>query len=158
MRNHFSRILLISFFGVFFVQPPIMNAQTLRDSHPFSVGVMAGPTSGVTFKAVFESSQIADHARGVDSNLSFNLDDYLLWSTHFTIDIPVPSSPLTFYMGPGFFAGYEGKALFWGPAVNVGASFVRNRYEVFLQIMPRVTIVPDLDGKFGVAVGLRYII
>lgn len=148
----------MSAFGVLFFQTPITNAQTLRDSHPFSVGMMAGPTSGVTFKAVFESSPDADRARSVDSNLSFNLDDYLLWSTHFTVDIPVPRSPLTLYMGPGFFAGYEGKALFWGPAVNVGASFVRNRYEVFLQIMPRVTFVPDLDGKFGAAVGLRYII
>ncbi len=135
-----------------------MNAQTLRDSRPFSVGLMAGPTSGVTVKIVFESPVAVDRARSVDSNLSFNLDDYLLWSTHFTVGIPVPRSPLTLYMGPGFFAGYEGKALFWGPAVNVGASFVKHRYEVFFQIMPRATFVPDLDGKFGAAVGLRYMI
>jgi len=84
------------------------------------------------------------------------LDDFLLVSGHVQTERSIPDSPLHFFVGPGFALGFESTELLWGPSMNIGALFNRKRFEVFLQLTPRILILPDTTGDLGSAVGLRY--
>lgn len=136
---------------------PDISAQSFRDVRPFAIGGMVGPTSGTTFKVTFEENVDKNHTQSIDLNLTSDFDDYLLGSAHVTRNSPLPDSPMSIFLGPGFFMGFEGKEAFWGPSTNIGAFFVQTRYEVFFQIMPRIRITPDVRGEFGASVGMRYL-
>jgi len=91
----------------------------------------------------------------MDANLSTNFDDYALWSAHILTERSVPRSPLTAFIGPGLTAEIKQKDVFWGLSGTLGVLFTKAGYEVFLQGMPRLYIMPNLDGKFEAATGLR---
>lgn len=153
MSSFLSKIFALAF-GCSLVLP--IRAQEMRAVRPFGIGVMAGPTSGITFKAMFEENVQTKRSQSIDLNLTTDLDDFLLGSAHITRNTPLQDSPMSIYVGPGLFFGVQGKEAFWGPSANIGAFFERTRYEIFLQIMPRVQIMPEIKGEFGASVGLRY--
>jgi len=132
-------------------------------SQPFTkkagIGGMVGRTNGFTFKMYLAQNDLFDRIDGIkalDIALTWNFDDYLLWSGHIQTERPIPDSPLHFFVGPGFAMGFDKSELFWGPSMNIGVFFNRKRFEVFLQLTPRILILPNTSGDLGSAVGLRY--
>lgn len=119
------------------------------------IGVLVGPISGFTAKVRPENAPMNAFFQSFDLNLSTNLDDYGLWSTHLLNEKAVPNSPLTFYMGPGLTAGVRKKHMFGGVSSTIGLFFSKPPYEVFLQVMPRLYVRPDFDGRIEGATGIR---
>jgi hypothetical protein len=127
--------------------------------HAWSAGVLVGRISGLTIKARLfeeEASTFPGPRQSMDVNLSTNFDDYALWSAHVLTERMLPDSPLTAYIGPGLTAEIDEKDVFWGFSGTLGVLFNRGKYEIFLQVMPRLYIMPDLDGKIEAATGLRF--
>jgi hypothetical protein len=132
------------------------DASSLRSR--LSVGGLAGRTSGLTMRIVLadESARSGPFdERAVDVNASFNLDGYLLLTSHVTAERPVENSPLNFYIGPGWLVGAEDGSAFFGASGNVGIYFMQSRYQILLQLMPGLRVAPDLDGEVSAAVGMR---
>jgi len=121
------------------------------------IGVLAGPTSGATFKWTRSDRSGLPAISSVDVNLSLNLEGFLLVTSHVLRETKLPESAMVFFLGSGMASGTEDGHLFWGVSTNIGGYFVLSRYEVFLQLMPRLTVLPERKGRFGASVGLRYL-
>ncbi|NQV71603.1 hypothetical protein HQ496_00670 [bacterium] len=121
-------------------------------------GVLVGPISGISAKARFSNRDDLPQKgpnQSVDLNVSTNFDDYALWSAHVLAERTISNSPLTSYLGPGLTAGIDDKAVFWGLSGEIGLLFQKGPYEIFLQGMPRLFVVPEFDGRFEAATGIR---
>lgn len=132
------------------------QAREADEQKAHGLGVLAGPTSGTTFKWIRTDPSRLPNIASVDLNLSFNLEGYLLVTSHFLRETPLPESAMILYLGPGLAFGTEKGDPFWGFSTNIGGYFVLSRYEIFLQLMPRLTLLPEREGGFGASVGLRY--
>ena len=134
----------------------LVRAQELEKELGF--GVLVGPISGISAKARFSNRDDLPQKgpnQSVDLNFSTNLDDYALWSAHVLAERTISNSPLTSYLGPGLQAGIDKKSVFWGLSSEIGLLFQKGPYEVFLQGMPRLFIVPEFNGRFEAATGIR---
>jgi len=129
---------------------------------------MVGKSAGATLKFYVKSlrpedrpdsrgpvSRIADPT-AVSIDFSIQDDDSYVWTAHALVHHAIPSSPLNVYLGPGAAFGTVDSDLFWGLSSVFGAFFDKSRFEVFMQISPRLVLMPDVRAEFGSAVGLRY--
>lgn len=133
------------------------GGQILRAGKPmFSVGLLAGPTSGLTIKALFREPTDSIPGRSSDLYLSFNGEGYAKIAGHALQERPFPDAPLSLYLGPGVMAELDNGSLKWGLSAMIGAYFVKGPYEVLLQLMPQFHITPDRNGGYSAAVGIRY--
>ncbi len=123
------------------------------------IGGMVGKTAGATVK-FFVKRDPADNGHpyltAVVIDLSVSEDDYYLWTAHAVSSRAIPDSPLNVFLGPGAAVGSADSELFWGVSSILGVYFDKSRFEVFLQLTPRVILLPEIRGEFGSAVGLRY--
>jgi len=104
-----------------------------------------------------DSSRIGVEAySAIDVGISWRDDAVILWSVHALTYKSIVDSPLKFFLGAGAVFGSERTRLFWGLSSSLGVYFEKHRFEVFMQITPRVLITLDLIGEFGSAAGLRY--
>lgn len=123
------------------------------------LGGMVGRTAGISAKLYIASDSTGIEpidVRAIDFSMSWAADDIVLWTVHVLTHRKIPNSPLSFFLGPGATVGMRDSQLFWGLSSNLGLFFEKQRFEVFLQMTPRLVIVPELLGEFGSAVGLRY--
>ena len=149
------RIILL--FGCFLFCSSQVKAQN-RGPISFSGGIMVGTVNGISIKGSFEdlsADQNTSVFRSIDINLSSDFEDFFLSSAHTRIEHLAPDSPLTTFLGPGMTLGVDENEIFWGPSGVLGVFFSKGPYEVFLQVMPRLTITPKMDGRFESAAGLR---
>jgi len=148
-------LAVLAFAGL--LLPASTTAQTFTKKTGF--GGIVGRNNGMTVKLYLEDNDFLDRIEGtktLDLTLSWNFDDFMLWSGHLQTERPIPESPLHFFIGPGFTFGIDRRTVLWGPSMNLGVLFNRKRFEVFLQVTPRILLVPDTSGELGSAVGLRY--
>lgn len=120
---------------------------------------MVGRTAGATAKLYIGTDSTAIQpidVRAIDFSISWTTDDVVLWTVHVLSHRKIPNSPLRFFLGPGAMVGLRESRFFWGLSSNLGLFFEKQRFEVFLQVTPRLVIIPELLGEFGSAVGLRY--
>lgn len=152
--------LVTLFIGVaLLLVPPIHSVQAQPNGHRFGFGGTVGATPGVTFKfylAPDSARAIVAENYAIDVSISWLDDDVFLWSVHALTNRSMADSPLKLFLGPGAVFGSEHTRLFWGLSSNLGVYFEKHRFEVFMQITPRILLVPDLKGEFGSAAGLRY--
>lgn len=135
------------------------SAAAQNQTHRFGVGGMVGRTAGITAKLFLptdSTSALNQEIRTLDVSLTWTADDLALWSIHVLTHRNISSSPLQLYIGPGVALSLKDTQLSWGISSSLGLFFVKRRFDVFLQITPRLMILPDFDGAFGSAVGLRY--
>ena len=121
-------------------------------------GFLVGPFSGVTVKARLSNRDELPRIgpkQSVDLNFSSNFDNYARWSAHVLNEQILSNSPLTAYLGPGLTAGIDEKELFWGLSSEIGVLFQKGPYEIFLQGMPRLFMLPEFDGRIEAATGIR---
>ncbi len=128
----------------------------------FGVGGQIGDPSGLSFK-FYERPDLS-----YDFLLAFDLnDDFTFLNAHRTWERVLSDSPVRLHYGPGLFVGFvdrggdddddlgDDEALF-GISFKVGLNVFIDRFEVFLNLTPRLLVLPETDGALGAGVGLHY--
>ncbi len=127
----------------------IVPAQAQAGS-ALSVGAQVGRPTALTIRA---PSRAPASWTGV---LAFD-DGNVYLGLNRQYEYPVTASPLRYYVGPG---GYIGSArnddLALGATLNLGVNFYQERFEIFLQLIPDLRLLPSTDFGVGAAVGVRY--
>jgi hypothetical protein len=123
------------------------------------LGGQVGGDSGLTLKSYRTNGlpfQNLLHARAADVLLAWNLDGFFFVDAHLLREEPIPDSPLHYFLGPGLFflAGSDDFAT--GVSGNFGVNFFSGPFEVYLQVTPRLGLLPATTGNLGGGVGLRY--
>lgn len=132
-------------------------AQQAQEKRPvFSAGLLAGPTSGLTFHVLLKDPALDSPGAAADVAVSFNGEGFLHLSGHTLTERTLPDTPLRLFLGPGMVAELDDGTLRLGLSTTVGGYFLRGPYEVLLSFMPQLMVVPERNGMFGAAVGVRY--
>ena len=135
------------------------SALAQPEGRKLGVGGVVGRTNGLSIKLylspTIQAGDITD-IEAIDINMSSNLKDYFFWTGHLLRERQIPDSPLHYFIGPGIAFGRERGHMFWALSATVGVYFERERFEVFMQISPRIIVLPNVQGEFGSGVGLRY--
>lgn len=152
LRVPLAILLLSTGLAIFASAPHPSQAQ--RTAGRIGIGAQAGRPSGLTIKA-YRHPQLA-----YDLALVWNLRDFVFVEAHRTHERPLPNSPLHVLVGPGLFAGLDeaprrNRATL-GISGALGLNFFRERFEVFLQAVPRVRLYPATRAHMGGSVGIRY--
>ncbi len=87
-------------------------------------------------------------------------DDYLLLNVHALRERRLRDSPLNVFYGPGAFFGIEERKGNEEPLIGLsatgGINYYVERFEVFLQLTPRLGLLPAVTFDLGGGGGLRY--
>lgn len=130
------------------------NASAQRQVGAFGAGGQAGLPGGATVKLYRDDSVAYDILFNTDLDDRFVLFAHRLWEE------PIPQSPLWIYAGPGLVVGAENLSAepvsVLGVSGLAGLNFYAERFEVFLQVMPRLQVHPSVRPRLGGSVGLRY--
>ena len=127
------------------------------------LGGQVGAPSGVTLK-VYNPNTIS-----YDFLAAWDLDDFLFLNVHGLYERPLRLegiSGVEYFFGPGGYIGFEDRdgddngteedvVLGISGRLGINVPF-ENRFEVFVQITPRINLIPDTEGDLGGGVGLRY--
>lgn len=70
---------------------------------------------------------------------------------------PLQASPLNYYLAPGAYLGSaRNDDLALGGNLNLGVNFYQERFEIFLQVTPAISVLPETDVWLGAAIGARF--
>jgi hypothetical protein len=131
-----------------------LSTHAQRTTGRVGIGAQVGRPSGLTGK-LYRHAQLA-----YDLSLVWNLRDFVFVESHRMHEWPIPNSPLHLLLGPGVFAGLDeaprDNEVTLGISGALGLNFFRERFEVFLQAMPRMRLYPATQARLGGSVGLRY--
>lgn len=124
----------------------------------FGLGGQIGDPSGITVK-LYRRPGFA-----YDLLAAWDLDDFFFLNGHALYENPIPDSPLRYYLGPGVVVGFRDDDpprrseddVIVGISGQFGLNFFVEQFEVFLQLTPRLHVIPETDGDIGGGVGLRY--
>lgn len=157
--QHVSRpaaVLTIAFLAiaVLLVTTPASAQSPAGD---VGLGGQIGDPSGVTLK-LYQRPGFA-----YDFLAAWDLDDFFFLNGHALYERPIPDSPLRYYLGPGVVIGFreqrsdrDDDEIVIGMSGQFGLNFFVEQFEVFLQLTPRLQVIPETDGEIGGGVGLRY--
>ena len=127
------------------------------------LGGQVGDPSGLTLKLYRNAGLPFDRlftTEAITFLAAWDLDEAFFLNIHLLKERPIQNSPLRFFLGPGGLMGIEdtrnGLDVTLGVSGTFGVNFFREDFEVFLQITPRLNILPDTEGNFGGGIGLRY--
>lgn len=151
LNNSITRIPLLLIACVLFTVNNETQAQVIGRN--VGVGGQIGEPSGITLK-IYQRPGFA-----YDFLAAWDFDEYFLINVHGIFEHSLSDSPLNYYLGPGAFVTFRDRReddVSVGISGNFGINFFVERFEVFLQITPRLNILPDTDGDLGGGVGLRY--
>jgi hypothetical protein len=142
---------------VFLLLLPSAHAQSGdRSSVQLGIGILAGPTSGLSMKALMDPPRQAVPGRAADLVVSFNGRGFLHLSGHSLTERNVPDTPMRLFLGPGIVTELNDRSLRWGVSTTIGGYFEQGPYDILVALMPRLFLMPQRNGVFGAAVGLRY--
>ena len=134
------------------LRPEAAPAQTRYSSIGF--GAQMGAPTGVTLRLYERAPYIYDFLAAWD------LDDSFFLNVHGLRERPIRDSQLNFYYGPGGLFGIERRGndldVVLGASANVGLNYFVERFEVFLQLTPRLILLERTTADLGGGVGLRY--
>ncbi len=118
--------------------------------YPLSIGAQVGSPTALTVRF---PARTAVSWTGV---LAFD-DGGVYVGVNRQYEYPLTESPLHYYAAPG---GYLGSAknddLGLGATLPLGINFYQERFEVFLQLVPTLRLLPETRFDVGGAVGVRY--
>ncbi len=126
----------------------------------FGFGGQIGRPAGVTLK-VYRTGPSGASRRGDAFTLlaAWDLEEVFFLNAHLLRERPIPASPLRYFYGPGLVLGFEDTrraGLVLGVSGAFGVNFFRERFEVYLQITPRLKLIPNPRGAFDAGIGMRY--
>jgi len=92
---------------------------------------------------------------------AWDFDRHFYLNVHGLYERPIPDSPLRYFIGPGGYIGIRSHPrrdndVTLGVSAAFGVNFFVERFEVYLQVTPRLDLTPATQGDFGGGVGLRY--
>lgn len=135
----------------------VKTASAQSPAGPIGLGGQIGDPSGVTLK-FYQRPGFA-----YDLLAAWDLDDFFFINFHGLYEKPIPDSPLRYYLGPGFVVGFRedrrsdrNDEVVIGISGQFGLNFFVEQFEVFLQLTPRLHVLPATEGDVGGGVGLRY--
>lgn len=129
------------------------HAQSTTPPGSVGLGGQIGDPSGITLKW-YDRPGFAYEVLA-----AWDLDDFLFLNLHGLFERRLQDSPLNYFFGPGAYIGVEDRGdndLVLGISGSFGLNFFTERFEVFLQLTPRLNVVPNTRGELGGGVGLRY--
>jgi hypothetical protein len=121
------------------------------------LGGQIGDPSGISLRLT--------RARTFDLDFlaAWDLDDFFFLNVHGLRTRAIqPGSDVELFYGPGAFIGFRDHPhdreddIVIGASATVGLSLFLDQLELFVQLTPRLSVVPDTDGDIGGGVGLRY--
>jgi len=143
------KAFIIALLGVFSLT---MSAQ---DSG-FGVGAIFGEPTGLSLKSWLSSKNAIDAAVAWSS-----IDDYLYLHADFLIHnfnvIDVSDGQLPLYFGIGAKVGFGNNVIF-GARVPIGLDYMFSGapVDIFVEVVPGLTIVPGIDFDIDGGIGVRY--
>lgn len=152
-----NRVALLLFF-VFFMGTLCASSSAAQEpAGDLGIGAQIGDPSGVTLK-LYQQPGLA-----YDFLAAWDLDRFFFLNVHALHERTIPDSPLHYYLGPGAVAGFQDgpngdNELVIGVSGQFGVDFFVEQFEVFLQLTPRLNVIPDTHGRIGGGIGLRYYI
>ncbi|MFN7120193.1 MAG: hypothetical protein ACK4TA_25615 [Saprospiraceae bacterium] len=155
MKNwHFLTIMLFCSFFLTFQQ---VYAQPAAGS--WGIGIQIGEPNGLLLK------HYNPRGASFDALFAWDLDDYFFVNLHAIWEKSLSSSPdFNFFYGPGAFVGfldrnrrfYDDDEVILGVSGNVGLNVYIDRFEIYLQVTPRLSVVERTDADVGGGVGFRF--
>ncbi|QXD14485.1 hypothetical protein GQ464_013735 [Rhodocaloribacter litoris] len=135
---------------------PATHAQPAPGS--FGLGGQIGEPSGITLK-LYRSRSVS-----YDFLAAWDLDDFFFLNVHLLNARPLGRErEFHVFFGPGAFIGILDRPRFRDDEVVVGLSgqvglglFIE-RFELFVQLTPRLSLLPATDGDLGGGLGARYL-
>lgn len=157
MRQYTATLLPLVLLLAMCAAVPSAHAQ--RTSGATGLGGQIGEPTGVTLK-IYNAG-----APSYDFLAAWDLDDFFFLNVHALFEDDLDADgidpDLEWYIGPGGFIGIldtpgDDESLI-GASGTIGLAMIfNNQVELYGQITPRITLIPDTDGDFGGGIGLRY--
>jgi hypothetical protein len=133
-----------------------LNTSTLR-AQTIGIGFQVGDPTGLNLHFRNPGGKMRP-----DVLFAYDLDDFLFVNLHGLWFKRIANTvPLNFYYGPGAFVGwYNRKRDYRRPVVgfsgNFGLNYEFSRLDLFLQLTPRLPVLPATDFDMGGGLGLRF--
>ena len=133
------------------------TAEAQREHGDVGVGIQFGSPSGLTVKAY------TPRAMAFDLFAAWDLNDFVFLNAHGMYERHIGDSQNAHvFFGPGAFVGvrdggnnFESESVI-GVSGRVGLGFMIEKVELYGQVTPRLSVVPDSDTDIGGGVGFRY--
>lgn len=121
--------------------------------HRLGAGAHVGDPVGLTIKYYDRPGAAYDLLAAFDFD-----SDAIFFNAHRVWERPAGFAPsVRFFHGPGLFAGTgPGDDAAFGLSYTAGLGLPFDRLEAFLQLTPRLRVIPDTDFDLGGGLGLRY--
>lgn len=135
-------------------------AEAQRVPGALGIGGQVGDPSGVTIK-IYNPGGVS-----YDFLAAWDLDDFFFLNMHGQYERPLDVenvSGIEYFFGPGAFVGIRDRTepvdddFVFGISGRLGINIpLENRFEFYVQVTPRINLVPDTNGDLGGGIGVRY--
>ena len=138
---------------VLYLSGPIYGAEKQKRGGQLGVGVVLGDPTGIAGKLRLRGNRAIDGlaAWSIGRDRFFVHSHYLY---HFQETLE--DEQFVFYLGPGGYARLGGAKDRLGVSGNFGLAYNVDQFEIFLEISPKVSIIPDTDGDLTGGLGFHY--
>lgn len=118
-------------------------------------GLQAGPLTGVSVKG-YGVPGARGRFESVALTSSFNLNDYLYVQGVLLDELPLPNSPVRVHLGPGLAFEARDNDVSFGLAGTAGLHFFRGKVEIYLELSPRLFLLPSPEARPSAGIGFRF--
>lgn len=139
-----------------------LPAEAQRTSGAVGLGGQIGEPSGLTLKVYNESAPSYDFlAAWSFSDDFFFLNGHAQWAQN--LNAQNVNQGFEWFFGPGAFIGVADRdnsqddEAVLGVSGRIGLNFIVNdQFELYGQVTPRISVIPDTEGDVGGGLGFRY--
>lgn len=139
-----------------------LPAEAQRTSGAVGLGGQIGEPSGLTLKVYNESAPSYDFlAAWSFADDFFFLNAHAQWNQN--LNAQNVNQGFEWFFGPGAFIGVADRdnsqddEAVLGVSGRIGLNFIVNRqFEIYGQVTPRISVIPDTEGDVGGGLGFRY--
>lgn len=121
------------------------------------VGFQVGAPTGFSLRLYDRTPPAGDF---YDILAAWDLEDSFFINVHGLRERRIRASLLNYFYGPGVLFGFDERGgdteVVIGVSFDVGLNYFVERFEIFMQLTPRFTLLERTTFDFGGGVGLRY--
>ncbi len=135
----------------------VSSASAQEVSGDIGLGGQVGEPAGITLKAYNPGGMSYDFLA------AFDLDDFFYLNVHGTFERSISDDgQVNVFYGPGGFVGLYDRPrdlddeLALGISGRLGLNFYVEQFEIYVQVTPRIEVVPATNGDVGGGLGFRY--
>ncbi|HEX7071183.1 MAG TPA: hypothetical protein VF190_10270 [Rhodothermales bacterium] len=151
--------VLVVVFLAALASSPTARAQVGAGS--WGVGAHFGEPTGLTLKTYTARPVTRGGAsfNAYDLLFGWDFDDFFFANAHALHEGRLGDSPVNYFLGPGLFLGFTDRGdddVLFGISGQFGINYFVDRFEIFVQLTPRLQLVEETDGDMGGGIGARY--